>query len=914
MYYRALVLFATLLRRRQGPPRRNLAAASKVLSVLLGLSLLIALPTVHGETIHSNLAWLRYLGGSGVDEVGSMALDGQGDLWIAGTTWDPSTWQTGSITPIRMGPGGIGDAFVARLNSSGDLTLLVFLGGQGADSASSLACTPGGGVVVVGTTGSADFPVTSGAVQRQLRGAANAFVVKLGAAGDLQWATFLGGSAWDKGLAVAAMTGGSVVVGGSTSSPDFPAVNPLQAPGPAMQDDGFLAVLTADAASVAFATHLGGPSGLDEVRDVAVDAADNIIAVGRTGSADFPVLRAYQSSIAGGFLTCGGDAFVTKLSWPPAQIVFSTYLGGNGPDTAESVAADGNGYVTLAAGTVSTNFPAVLGSYAGPPALDNMFVTRMPADGSNLVFSSRLPVPGSPTPDCVLPPQGFRVRLDRSGQSWAVGRTSFSNFPVVNPVQADLRGPTDGFLSVLSNDGSQLVFSTFLGGAGPDALRDVAISAGGDVFVAGYTESSDLPASQGSYRGGRDVFVARISTTARALTATATAAPLAGLAPLNVSFSGGASGGTGIYTFDWDFGDGSPHSAEQDPSHTYVAGGTYVATVKVTDSVGGTASASVAISVTHNCWVACSASVPLATRAGNATGFTGSAIPADCSGTVSYSWEFGDGQTSTQQNPSHSYASAGLYAWSLTAAIGAASCTRSGTIVVTAAPANFSYLIPALAHKPGYYGSQWRADVAVLNPNDAAANLTLVYFSGSAPVLRNAVLAGHTSVEWSDILVALFGFPQDASTSGVVQVISDESVASIGRSYNLSAGGTFGGTFPALTTADGLSSAKVGLLPQLKRNASYRSNVGFANLGTFTCTVRLRLFDHGGVKLGEKTMDVAAGRWTQLDDVFGKLGAGDADLAYGTVEVLTNGGTVWAYAAVIDNATGDPTVVPVIVP
>jgi PKD repeat protein len=312
--------------------------------------------------------------------------------------------------------------------------------------------------------------------------------------------------------------------------------------------------------------------------------------------------------------------------------------------------------------------------------------------------------------------------------------------------------------------------------------------------------------------------------------------------------------------------------------------------------------------------VACDASVPLATGAGQATGFIGSATPADCSGAASYSWDFGDGQTSTQKSTLHSYSSAGLYPWSFTATVGQASCTRGGTIVVTAAPANFSYLIPALAHKPGYYGSQWRADVAVLNPNDAAANLALAYFSGSAPVLRNAVLAGHNSVEWSDILVALFGFPQDASTSGVVQVISDESVASIGRSYNLSDGGTFGGTFPALTAADGLGSGKIGMLAQLKRTASYRSNVGFANLGTFTCTVRLRLFDQGGVKLGEKTMDVAAGRWTQLDDVFGKLGAGDADLAYGTVEVLTQGGTVWAYAAVIDNATGDPTVVPVIVP
>lgn len=912
--HRTLVSFATFLRHARRCTCSYQGATIRALILLLGLSLIAVPATVRGQTIHSGLVWLRYLGGSGVDDVASMALDGQGNLWIAGTTSDPSTWQTGTITPIRVGHGGLVDAFVARVNPGGELTLLVFIGGQGGDSASSLACTPGGGVVVVGTTGSADFPVTSGVVQGQLQGRANAFLLKLGAAGDLQWGTFLGGREYDKGLAVAVMADGSVVAGGSTSSPDFPAVNPLQPPGPAMQDDGFLAVLSPDATSLSFSTQLGGPSSLDQVRDVAVDSQGNIIAVGATGSADFLVVRAYQGSFGGGFLTCGGDAFVTKLSWPSAQIFFSTYLGGNGPDTAESVAVDGSGNVTVAAGTVSTNFPTVPGSYAGPPAPDNMFVTRMAADGSRLLFSSRLPVPGSPTPDCVLPPQGFRVRLDRTGRSWCVGRTSFATFPLVNPIQADPRGPTDGFLSVLSNDGSQLEFSTFLGGAGADALRDVAISPADAVFVAGYTESSDLPASQGSYRGGGDVFVARISTTADVLTATATAAPPSGLAPLSVALQCVPSGGVPPYTFVWDFGDGSPHSTEQSPSHMYSAGGNYVPSVTVTDSARAIASASVAVSVTPNCWVACSASVPLAVSAGSVTTFAGSAMPTDCSGEVSYSWAFGDGQSSTQQNPSHSYASAGLYAWSLTAGIGAASCTRNGTIVVTAAPATSSHLIPALAHKPGNYGSQWRADVTVVNPNDAAANLTLAYFSESAPVLRAAVLSGHGTVEWTDVLVSLFGFPQDASTSGVVQVISDVSVASIGRSYSLAGSGTFGGAYPALAIGDGVASGKLGVLPQLKRNASFRSNVGFANPGTFTTTVRLRLFDQGGVKLGEKSLDVAAGRWTQLDDVFGTLGAGDADLAYATVEVLTEGGAVWAYAAGIDNATGDPTIVPAIVP
>jgi PKD repeat protein len=291
----------------------------------------------------------------------------------------------------------------------------------------------------------------------------------------------------------------------------------------------------------------------------------------------------------------------------------------------------------------------------------------------------------------------------------------------------------------------------------------VAIPAFGRVIVAG-AASADFPvthAAQPTFGGGqRDGFVSEVALEPAPLSAAAMVSPASGPAPLTVGLQCLPSGGLPPYTFDWDFGDGSPHSVEQNPSHIYSVGGSYIATVKVTDSAAAIASASVAISVTPNCWVACSASVPLAAGAGQATGFLGSATPAGCSGPVTYSWDFGDSQTSTQPSPAHAYASAGMYLWSFTATAGAASCSRSGTIVVTTAPANFSYLIPALAHKPGFYGSQWRADVTVLNPNDAAANLTLVYFSASAPVLRNAVLAGHTSVAWNDVLVSLLDCPR----------------------------------------------------------------------------------------------------------------------------------------------------------
>jgi PKD repeat protein len=884
-------------------------------AVLL-LCVLAAISLAHAAEIHPGLVWIRYLGGSGADDAHRLAYDSQGNLWIAGETSDPISWQTGSAKVVHLGPGGGGDAFVARLNGDGELALVVFIGGQGYDGASSLALTADGGVVAVGTTRSADFPTTPGTVQQGLRGQANAFIARLDAGGGLQWATLLGGSAWDTGLAVTAMASGAVVVGGSTGSPDFPAVNPLQTPGLVGQGDGFLAVLSAGGDRLEFSTHLGG-SAPDEVRDLAVDDQGNIVAVGATRSLDFPVYRAFQGTFGGYGSFCNGSAFVTKVSWPAAQLVFSTFLGGSQDDEADSLAVDGTGQMSVVGAAGSADFPWTPGVYLAPTGGFNVFATRMLAGGSGLVFSARLPAVGSGGgPGCAVPPYGFRVALDTVGRSWVVGGSSVPGMAPVKPLQVQLTGRSDGFISVLSADGTQLEFSTYLGGSGSDALRDVVVSPGGDVFVAGYTESPDLPVTQGSYHGAGDVFVARISTTASALGAVATGSPVSGLAPLVVSFSGSTSGGTGLYAFDWDFGDGSSHSPLQNPTHTYALGGAYTAMLKVTDSAGATASASVAVSVAHNCSLACTAIVPPVVAVGQAGSFSASATPYDCAGSVAYLWTFGDGQSSTQQSPSHTYATPGPYTWSLQASIGSVSCRQSGTLTVAVAPVAATYVVPAMAHNRGYFGTQWRAEVAVVNllTSPAAAHLTLVFqCTDCPPLFATATVPAGGSVEWRDILVSLFGQPDAVNVSGALLVYADRPVVVTARSYDQTASGTLGSSYPALMVGDGMTVGQTGVLAGLKRNAAFRTNIGAVNLGGAPCTVVVTLYDSGGAQLGSpQAIDLGAGAWTQLNDVL--AGAGVIDLAYATVVVQTPGGRAWEYASVVDNATGDPATVPVVVP
>ena len=89
--------------------------------------------------------------------------------------------------------------------------------------------------------------------------------------------------------------------------------------------------------------------------------------------------------------------------------------------------------------------------------------------------------------------------------------------------------------------------------------------------------------------------------------------------------------------------------------------------------------------------------------------------------------------------------------------------------------------------------------------------------------------------------------------------------------------------------------------------------MGVVNLGDASVTVAVRLYDAGGVQVGTvRHIQASPGQWVQEDDIFGKAGAGDQTLASATVQVETAGQEAWAYASVIDNATGDPTTIPLL--
>ncbi len=887
-------------------------------------------------TIDPMLVLSTYLGGTSGDRAGGVAVDRAGNIYVVGTTTStnfptaPATQRTTGTTDS--------DVFVAKLDASGSRLLYsTYLGGSSDDGTSlfqwsfapcgpQIVVSDDGSVVLTGWTASIDFPTTLAAFQRAYAGGpVSAFVARLDPTGSqLTYSTYLGGTGGSSGNALALNSDGSVYVVGYAGA-GFPEVNPVsEAKGSVAS--AFLTKLSPDGGSLAFSTRFGG-SGSDWALSVAADASGKVWVAGSTASADFPTKNALQSKVRGIYQSCDlGDAFVSKFDTTIPALDYSTYLGGGDWDFATSVAVDPEGAAYVGGITGSTDFPIVGGfqpQFAAPGGCAGFLAKISPA-GASLEFSSY--VGGgygcfSHISGCPLRNEGVAgLVVDTSGHVWMTGVTTSLVFPLVHPLQGSLQGFSDVFIAEVAPDGSSMLFSTYLGGTGADSGGGIALGADGAVIMSGTTSSTNFPVAGALFPnfggGSSDAFIAKLSLQNVAFAATASADPTAGIAPLSVAFAGSAVGGTGLYTFEWDFGDGSSHSPLQDPAHTYALGGSYTAVLKVTDSAGATASAAAAISVAHNCSLACTASVPPVVAVGQAGSFSASATPSDCAGEVSYLWSFGDGATSTEASPSHTYVTPGPYAWSLQTSVGSVSCRQSGTITVAVAPVAAAYVVPAMAHIRGYFGTQWRAEVAVVNllTSPAAAHLTLVFqCTDCPPLFATATVPAGGSVEWRDILVSLFGQPDAVNVSGALLVYADRPVAVTARSYDQTASGTLGSSYPALMVGDGMTVGQTGVLAGLKRNAAFRTNIGAVNLGGAPCTVVVTLYDSGGAQLGSpQAIDLGAGAWTQLNDVL--AGAGVIDLAYATVVVQTPGGRAWAYASVVDNATGDPTTVPVVVP
>ncbi len=302
------------------------------------------------------LSYSTYLGGNGNDRSFAIAVDASGNAYVTGQT---SFTGFPTASPFQADGGGGQDAFVTKLNAAGNsLVYSTYLGGSDSEIGRGIAVDASGSAYVTGSTESTDFP-TVNPFQSALDSTEDAFVTKLNAAGNaLVYSTYLGGSGFDGGFAIAVDGSGNAYVTGSFLGPDFPTANPIQ-PAPGGFTDAFVTKFNAAGSALVYSTYLGGDSS-EQGTSIALDGSGNAYVTGTTSSADFPTASPFQASKGG--TTSDIDVFVTKLNAAGNALVYSTYLGGssseggtNSIQLAVAVDASGNAYV--AGTTTSTDFP-----------------------------------------------------------------------------------------------------------------------------------------------------------------------------------------------------------------------------------------------------------------------------------------------------------------------------------------------------------------------------------------------------------------------------------------------------------------------------------------------------------------------------------------------------------------------------
>jgi hypothetical protein len=362
----------------------------------------------------------------------------------------------------------------------------------------------------------------------------------------LSYSTFLGDeNDDDNGFDIAVDADGNAYVVGQTIGEAFPMEDPYQSVNADANYQAFVTKFNPAGSALIFSTYMGGTAD-EAAYSVALDSDKNIYLTGYTNSADFPRQNAMQQTcgaVVPGFITlfqCEEDeAFVTKLAAAGNHLLFSTYLGGSAPDRGRGIAVDSNRNVYVTGFTESFNFPTThpiqpyINRYATSQQSQNAapvadaFLTKIEPGGQFRVYSTFV---GGAQEDIAMD-----VAVDRTGNAYLSGITDSTALnPKVDPPPSPTANlfPTtpgsysplprgsgfsrDDFVTKVDAEGAAFAFSTFIGGANDDQAYGIALGPDGGVYISGYTNSEDYPATESAYQpqnnGGYDAFITKLDS------------------------------------------------------------------------------------------------------------------------------------------------------------------------------------------------------------------------------------------------------------------------------------------------------------------------------------------------------------------------------------------------------------------
>lgn len=456
------------------------------------------------------LVYSTFLGGS-AGEVGfTICVDQNNGLVVAGiTTSEDFPTTPGAID--RELEGRI-DIFAARLSPDGSqLVFGTYLGGNERDYAWGICRDDEGGFVLTGYTLSEDFPTTQGAHDREFNDgeseSRDVFVARINEGGNqLIYSTYFGGSSGESAEDISSDGNGGVIFGGYTYSTDLPTNEDAFAPEHRQGNDrvdAFITCLNEGGSEILYCTYLGGTEQ-EHVYEVIPRVDGEVVVVGPTNSPDFPTTEG-TLEYSGGY-----ESFITRINGDGTDLVFSSYLsGGSEGDYIYAGCADVEGNIVVSGMTGCDDFPMTEGAFdVEYNGNYDVFVEKLSDDGRERLYATYL---GGGSGE-----YAYGICADAANGVVVTGLTGSDDFPTTGGAyDEEYNGETDLFVTRLSQNGDELIYSTFVGGSDEEQPKDIVYLKNNYVAVTGYTRSDDFPVTENAYdqefnEGGVDAFVIKV--------------------------------------------------------------------------------------------------------------------------------------------------------------------------------------------------------------------------------------------------------------------------------------------------------------------------------------------------------------------------------------------------------------------
>jgi hypothetical protein len=448
---------------------------------LLIVSILIKTSTTHAESNQTQQPIFGY------DVIYDMTTDSEGNIYITGVTSSINVPTLNAFQPNRHGSD---DAFVAKFSSDMELVFSTYIGGFGSEVGRGIDLDQQGNVYIVGETSSNDFPIIN-AFQTENNGNGDFFITKLSANGNIEFSTYFGGEGQESDVSFSLDSSDNIYLVGSTDSLNlFTTTDAFQSELQGDQDVIFAKVNPFNY-QVIYSTYLGGTER-DTSGDIEHDIFGNVFLAGNSSSEDFPTINATFPSID------NDTAFVTKFNENNLSIpLISTFLDDNAGRIGE-IAFDLDGNLYLAGGNQGSPQNSFLTKITG--GLDSVFyrlsfpeeylihdisldsmgtiniggeivssvpsyetipiVIKVSSEGI-IIKETSLTFVEEPSHEATI----FRVIVnDFAERTFLAGITGSPTLPLVNPYQATLGAPSDGFITKLSPDWETIEYSTYFGG------------------------------------------------------------------------------------------------------------------------------------------------------------------------------------------------------------------------------------------------------------------------------------------------------------------------------------------------------------------------------------------------------------------------------------------------------------------